>query len=102
MQLKYIYILFILLSSLVSSEAIAIKYNEPWRIVSFGQNEGLPEGKTYGIYVQKNGTTWLGTQSGIAKFDGYKWNNIKFIHSNRIGNQNLTIREKDENTLICL
>jgi CheY-like chemotaxis protein len=102
MQLKYIYILFILLSSLVSREAIAIEYNEPWRIVSFGQNEGLPEGKTYGIYVQKNGTKWLGTQSGIARFDGYKWNNIKFIHSNRLGNQNLSIREKDENTLICL
>ncbi len=102
MHLRYIFIFFIFFSSLVSRHAIAIQYNEPWRIVSFGQNEGLPEGKTYGVYVQKNGTTWLGTQSGIAKFDGYKWHNIKFIHSNRISTQNLTIRERDENTLVCL
>lgn len=81
MQLRYIYLFFVLFASLAPRHASAIQYNEPWRIVSFGQNEGLPEGKTYGIYVQKNGTTWLGTKSGIAKFDGYKWNNIKFIQT---------------------
>jgi signal transduction histidine kinase/ligand-binding sensor domain-containing protein/ActR/RegA family two-component response regulator len=102
MQKRYLYIFFILFSCLAPRLVNAIQYNEPWRVVSYGQNEGLPEGKTYGIFVQKNGTTWLGTQSGIAKFDGYKWNNIKFIHSNRLSTQNLTIRERNENTLVCL
>jgi ligand-binding sensor domain-containing protein len=101
MRLKFTYLLTILLI-LGFSFAKANSYNEPWRIISYGQNEGLPEGKTYGLYMQKNGTTWLGTQNGIAKFDGYKWNNIKFIHSNRISTQSITIRERNENSLICL
>lgn len=99
LKIKYfIQLLFVLMGV----SAHANQYNEPWRIVSYAQNEGLPEGKTYGIYVQKNGTTWLGTQNGVAKFDGYKWNNIKFIHSNRISSQTTTIRERDSNTLVCL
>ena len=101
MRLKLLHIVAILLT-IGCGFTKANSYNQPWRIVSYGQNEGLPEGKTYGIFVQKNGTTWLGTQNGIARFDGYKWNNIKFIHTNRISTQNITIRERNENTLVCL
>ena len=102
MRFKFVYIISFFLLWLTIKPTCAYEYNEPWRIVTFAQNEGLPEGKTYGIFVQNNGTTWLGTQNGVARFDGYKWNNIKFIQTKRLSSQNITVRERDENTLICL
>ncbi|MCX6186256.1 MAG: ATP-binding protein, partial [Bacteroidetes bacterium] len=103
MKYKFIYLFYILLLSIYTTNAHNTNtFYEPWRIISFGQNEGIPEGKTYGMFIQKNGTTWLGTQNGLAKFDGYKWYNINFINTPHHHNDNLTIREKNNDQLICL
>lgn len=36
-------------------------------------NSGLPDNNDYDIATEKNGIMWVGTASGVAKFDGTDW-----------------------------
>tara|TARA_R110002072_G_scaffold153430_7_gene303074 strand:+ start:284 stop:3262 length:2979 start_codon:yes stop_codon:yes gene_type:complete len=42
----------------------------------FGRNEGLPSVETYKIIQDHEGYIWVGTDRGLSKYDGYKFENF--------------------------
>lgn len=49
---------------------------ETWRWSHFTASSGLPSDVVEEIIENKNGTIWASTLSGIAWYDGYRWNKI--------------------------
>ncbi len=47
-----------------------------WRWVRFGSEAGLPSEKIKGIYESPDGTVWVQTREGLAKFDGFLWHPV--------------------------
>jgi len=43
---------------------------------NYGENEGLLDNSVYSILVDKNGIVWGGTQEGIVRFDGQKFQDV--------------------------
>ncbi len=95
----YIFLIYIFLAQHAPCKQALI---EPWRVVSYGQNEGIPQGKLSGVYMQKNGTIWVGNQNGIANFDGYRWHNISYINNHRLHSEYLSINELNNGSFITL
>jgi len=44
-------------------------------VPSFTKNDGLANNSITGIAVTANGIVWLGTRSGLSRFDGTTWTN---------------------------
>ena len=40
---------------------------------AWGIEQGLPQNTVHAIIQTKNGYLWLGTQEGLARFDGYRF-----------------------------
>jgi signal transduction histidine kinase/ligand-binding sensor domain-containing protein len=43
---------------------------------NYGENEGLPDGTVYDFAVDRSGTLWAGTSTGVRRFDGTRWETI--------------------------
>ena len=48
---------------------------ETVRFRSFGQNSGLPQATVSKILQDRAGYMWFGTQAGLSRFDGYRFQN---------------------------
>jgi hypothetical protein len=48
--------------------------NEEWRWVQFTTESGLPSNHVTALVESNDGIIWVATTSGIAWFDGYRWN----------------------------
>lgn len=46
----------------------------------FSQANGLPNNQVQCIFQDKKGWIWIGTSSGLSRFDGYRF--VNFIHNN--------------------
>lgn len=53
---------------------------ERWRIIRFGVASGLPSGQVNDVIETADGTPWAATESGLAWYDGYRWNAV--LHGN--------------------
>ena len=42
-------------------------------LASFSISDGLPSNKVSAIYVEPDGTVWIGTDQGVAQYDGESW-----------------------------
>ncbi len=45
------------------------------RIKNFSSEDGLPSDMVYGVLIDHAGFLWLGTDSGLSRFDGYSFTN---------------------------
>ncbi len=54
------------LTALLSSQ-------EEWRWVAFNASSGLPAGRVLALETDGGGTLWVGTERGLATFDGYQF-----------------------------
>lgn len=45
-------------------------------IVSYGQEDGVPRGLSYDLAIDRDRVVWLATQSGLARFDGSRWQRL--------------------------
>lgn len=60
-----------------------------YRIASYNTDNGLPQNSVTGIQFDRKGYCWLGTQMGLVRFDGQRFDvfgsdNIKGLRSDRI------------------
>src|SRR2546427_6745922 len=46
------------------------------RLVTFGQNEGLPPGSITALARDSGGAIWAATTTGLARFDGTRWRTL--------------------------
>lgn len=44
-----------------------------WEITNFTHDNGLPGNRVASIAVDKNNNIWVGTNAGLARFDGLSW-----------------------------
>lgn len=77
--------LFILLSSIFfnsvysqvksssSLSASAIQFNNSYRLKIYNQDNGISQDIVTAVHVDKNNILWIGTQTGLNKFDGYNF-----------------------------
>ena len=47
---------------------------DSWRWVRFSTEDGLPANQVSGLFETSDGTPWALTRSGLAWYDGYRWN----------------------------
>ena len=55
-------------------------YDEDWRWVQFTMESGLPSNHIYHLLETKDGTVWVGTEHGVAWFDGFKWTTVDSLN----------------------
>jgi signal transduction histidine kinase/ligand-binding sensor domain-containing protein len=55
---------------LVAMAVLAADPSETWRVRPWQSDEGLPDNSVYGLAQTKDGYIWVGTPSGLARFDG--------------------------------
>lgn len=80
-----------MISNLVVSNIFSVKANAKeddkyFRFTNITVKDGLSQGSVYAILKDKEGYMWFGTNDGLNRFDGYKYEVIKSS-------------DKDENTL---
>ncbi|MEM7367074.1 MAG: ATP-binding protein [Bacteroidota bacterium] len=63
---------------------------EPLRYLfePIGVNEGLGTSEIYTIYQDRHGFIWVGTNNGVSRYDGYRFQNYYQSDSGRIGSIN--------------
>ena len=49
---------------------------DSWRWVRFSTEDGLPANQVSGLIETSDGTPWALTRSGLAWYDGYRWNRV--------------------------
>lgn len=54
------------------------------RVVHYGTNEGLSQGKIKGITIDKRGYLWVGTKDGLNRYDGKEF--ITYRHDSKDSN----------------
>jgi PAS domain S-box-containing protein len=50
--------------------------NEEWRWIQFTIESGLPSNHIISIQETKEGTVWVATTKGVARYDGFRWYKI--------------------------
>ena len=80
--------LFILLLAAFSSPAIGT--NSPWFARAWQSDEGLPENNVTGVAQTPDGYLWVATPSGLARFDGVRFE--EYAHTNFPGVPNRFVR----------
>lgn len=63
---RYLVIVFLFIGLVFTNPANAQLYN----FTSYSLEQGLPQSSVYAIYQDSRGYLWLGTESGVARFDG--------------------------------
>ncbi len=74
---KIVLVLFCVVSQTAQSQFE--QFYESWRLSHFTTASGLPSDVVDDIVENKNGLVWASTLSGIAWFDGYRWNKINTL-----------------------
>ncbi|MBO8152169.1 MAG: PAS domain S-box protein [Candidatus Marinimicrobia bacterium] len=52
-------------------------YSEVFRVTRFDESDGLPDGPIYSIAQDSDGFIWIGTSTGLCRFDGYSFRRYK-------------------------
>ena len=47
--------------------------DETWRWVHFTRDDGLPSDKVFDLQQGDDGTVWVATDLGVARYDGFQW-----------------------------
>ena len=92
--MKRIFTLFIFLSLI--SNGLSQQFN----FRNFNLEDGLPQNSVYNIFQDNNGYIWLGTQGGVAIFDGIQFKN--FDQKDGISGNHVTKICQDKNNNIWL
>ncbi|MDY3206805.1 two-component regulator propeller domain-containing protein, partial [Clostridium baratii] len=74
------------MSNIFCVKANAKEDDKYFRFTNITVKDGLSQGSVYAILKDKEGYMWFGTNDGLNRFDGYKYEVIKSS-------------DKDENTL---
>ena len=75
---KIIYILVFIFSVTAFTQTVPF--------INYTLDEGLPSSSIASIYQDQKGYIWLGTQQGISRYNGYKFDNF---YSDRIKNDTI-------------
>jgi ligand-binding sensor domain-containing protein/putative methionine-R-sulfoxide reductase with GAF domain/anti-sigma regulatory factor (Ser/Thr protein kinase) len=67
-------------------------------VQTFGAANGLASSEIVSLYQDKKDFIWIGTRSGISRFDGHNFQNFEYVDNNRIGSVN-GIAEDNNGTL---
>ncbi|MFA5832136.1 MAG: two-component regulator propeller domain-containing protein [Bacteroidota bacterium] len=72
---KYFLLCVLAISSQTSFGQVG-NYLEEWRWVHFTKEDGLPSNIIFDVVESSDGGVWASTLSGIAWYDGFRWNKI--------------------------
>ncbi|MBI3190029.1 MAG: hypothetical protein HYZ33_05215 [Ignavibacteriales bacterium] len=77
MKIKYINsVLLLEIFFVISLFSQSESFNEDWRWVHFTTESGLPSNIINEIYEASDSVVWVSTPSGLAWFDGFRWNTV--------------------------
>lgn len=71
---------------------------QTYRFRNYGPDSNIPNGFVYTIVQDNNGYLWVGTGTGLSKFDGFEFFNVSFPDS--VTNRYATCSLKDRNGTI--
>lgn len=67
-EVRYYYLCILLISFLrISGQPATLSF------INYSTNEGLPSPEVHEIFQDSEGYIWIGTDNGVARFDGYKF-----------------------------
>ena len=67
-EVRYYYLCVLLISFLrISGQPATLSF------INYSTNEGLPSPEVHEIFQDSEGYIWVGTDNGVARFDGYKF-----------------------------
>lgn len=72
-SLKYLFIFLCAFNIVAHSNAQTTDYSLTPFFVNYSTKNGLPSNETYSIAQDKKGYIWVGTDRGVARFDGQKF-----------------------------
>lgn len=61
---------------------ILLAQQDSYEFYNFTEKEGLSDNIIYALHKDKNNIMWIGTQTGLSRFDGKNFYNFKQIHEN--------------------
>ena len=65
---------------LTGSPVFAAGTNEAWLAQSWQTEEGLPDNSVAGVAQTADGYLWVGTPTGLARFDGLRFEDISLTN----------------------
>src|SRR5271155_2936459 len=60
----------------IAPVVFAAETNEEWLAQSWHNEEGLPDNSVAGVAQTPDGYLWIGTPTGLARFDGLRFENV--------------------------
>ncbi|GAG42464.1 unnamed protein product, partial [marine sediment metagenome] len=61
------------------------KTDSTWKI--FTTIDGLPSNDVRSVFIEEDGTVWIGTKDGVAIFDGTDWKILNILYDHHDPNQ---------------
>jgi signal transduction histidine kinase/ligand-binding sensor domain-containing protein/FixJ family two-component response regulator len=96
---RFIFIIFFLVFIALSSVGFALdpdKRITQYVLQVWGIKEGLPQNTVYAVIQSKDGYLWLGTQEGLARFDGVHFNVYSKRNLEQISNNLIRVLHEDQ------
>jgi len=72
-------------------------YSQSYRFMNYNTNEGIPNKFVYSIVQDDNGYLWIGTGSGLSKFDGLGFYSIGFPDNSKERYPTASLKDKNGN-----
>lgn len=70
--------------------------------VSWGEDEGLPQGSINAIAQTEDGYVWLGTQEGLVRFDGIQFNVFNTSNVEAFQSNDVRVLQRDRQGLLWI
>ena len=87
---KQIFRFFLTVALLFSAAPVfAAGTNADWLARSWQTDDGLPDNSVAGIAQTADGYLWIGTPTGLARFDGLRFENISLTNLNALPNRGI-------------
>ena len=58
---------------------------EPYQITVFNTKDGLPHNAVHALCQDRNGYLWVGTEAGLCRYNGYRFEHFLQAEGQRIG-----------------
>lgn len=90
----------LMLVAITGFQGFAQQLPASYAFVRYGIQEGLPNDVAYSVFQAKNGYLWIGTESGLTRFDGVRLTTYRTANTPALGSNLIrSLHEDSDGTL---